>query len=170
MSTLETKTLRTAELRAIARSVLADRATWEPLVRATPEQRHYELLRSDDHVTIWVIAWMEGHDTGYHDHDISAGAVVVAKGSIVDERLRLAGEPSTRVLVAGDVATFEVSEIHRVRHANGEPAVTIHVYSPPLERHGAYVIDSGGALLREPLSADHELRPLPVDGTLIRDH
>jgi hypothetical protein len=38
--------------------------------------------------------------------------------------------------------------------------VTIHAYSPPLWRMGAYVIEPGGALRRESLSYAEELRPL----------
>jgi predicted metal-dependent enzyme (double-stranded beta helix superfamily) len=166
MSTIETTGLTTAELREVARSVLADRAGWEPLVRATPERRHYELLRHDEHVMVWLISWMDGHDTGFHDHDVSAGAVAVAEGSVREERLRVGGAPPSRVYSAGEVLAFEPSDIHRVTHVSGEPAVTIHVYSPPLERTGAYVFDPGGALRREPQTADEELRPLPVYGKL----
>jgi predicted metal-dependent enzyme (double-stranded beta helix superfamily) len=165
MSTIETAGLTTTELRVVARSVLADRARWEPLVRATPERRNYELLRHDEQVTVWLISWMTGHDTGFHDHDISSGAVGVAKGSVREERLRVGAPPEARVFSAGELITFEASDIHRVSHASGEPAVTIHVYSPPLQRSGVYVFDPGGALKRRSVPAEEELRPLPAYGT-----
>ena len=44
-------------------------------------------------------------------------------------------------------------------HAGGEPAVTVHAYSPPLRRLGAYVVEPSGALRREPISAAEELVP-----------
>src|SRR5437667_2518701 len=91
VSTLETTGLTNTELRALARTLLADRDRWEPLVRADPERRHYELLRRDEDVVVWLISWMHGHDTGYHDHDFSAGAVAVAEGSIREDRLRVGG-------------------------------------------------------------------------------
>jgi predicted metal-dependent enzyme (double-stranded beta helix superfamily) len=160
MSTIETTGLSTSELRALANAVLEDRDAWQPHVRAVPERRQYTLLRHDEDVTIWLISWMDGHDTGYHDHDISAGAVAVAQGSVREDRLRVGGAPETRVYAENEVLTFAVSDIHRVRHESGEPAVTIHVYSPPLERSGAYVFDPSGALRRQPLPADQELRPL----------
>jgi predicted metal-dependent enzyme (double-stranded beta helix superfamily) len=165
MSTTETTGLTTTELRALARSVLADGALWKPHVRATPERRHYELLRIDEDVMIWLISWMDGHDTGFHDHDVSAGAVAVAQGSVREERLRVGAAPAARVYGAGEVLSFEGSDIHRVTHMSGEPAVTVHVYSPPLQRTGAYVFDPGGALRRHSQPAEHELRPLPVYGT-----
>ena len=40
------------------------------------------------------------------------------------------------------------------------PAVTIHAYSPPLWRMGAYEILQGGELRRHSLSYAEELRPL----------
>jgi len=40
------------------------------------------------------------------------------------------------------------------------PAVTVHAYSPPLWRMGAYEIEPGGALRRHSISYAEELRPL----------
>ena len=37
--------------------------------------------------------------------------------------------------------------------------MTIHAYSPPLERMGAYAVDENGLLVREPLDYTEELRP-----------
>ena len=45
-------------------------------------------------------------------------------------------------------------------HAGTAPAVTLHAYSPPLWRMGAYEILPGGALQRHSLSYAEELRPL----------
>lgn len=42
--------------------------------------------------------------------------------------------------------------------ARDRPAVTIHAYSPPLTRTGAYRIGPGGELEREALSREEELR------------
>jgi hypothetical protein len=47
-----------------------------------------------------------------------------------------------------------------VSHAGGEPAVTIHAYSPPLWRMGAYEVLASGVLRRWSLSYAEELRPL----------
>jgi hypothetical protein len=49
-----------------------------------------------------------------------------------------------------------------VLHVADVPAVTIHAYSPPLVRTGAYRIGSGGELERELLSTEHELRAEPA--------
>ena len=44
---------------------------------------------SDDHVNAWVICWPRGSDTGFHDHDNSAAAIVVLEGCVIEERLAL---------------------------------------------------------------------------------
>jgi hypothetical protein len=47
-----------------------------------------------------------------------------------------------------------------VSHAGSDPAVTLHVYSPPLLRMGAYAIGEDGVLVRHPISYLEELRPV----------
>ena len=40
------------------------------------------------------------------------------------------------------------------------PAVSIHAYSPPLWRMGAYSVEADGTLRRESISYAEELRPV----------
>jgi predicted metal-dependent enzyme (double-stranded beta helix superfamily) len=139
---------------------LADRPElWIDGVRHNAAQRHYEELICDDHVTAWLICWMDDHDTGFHDHDLSAGAVAVVGGSVCEERLTLVGRHPGRIYGPGDVFHFSAMDIHRVRHAGSAPAVTLHAYSPPLQRMGAYVIGEDGVLARRGMSPAEELRP-----------
>ena len=71
---------------------LADRPElWIDLVKHDASQRVYEELLSDDHLTAWLICWMDDHDTGFHDHDVSAGAVAVVSGAVREERLTIDG-------------------------------------------------------------------------------
>ncbi len=140
---------------------LADRPElWIHFVRHDSTQRLYEELISDDHVTAWLICWMDDHDTGFHDHGRSAGAVAVVSGTVREERLAIDGPPRERTCGVGDTFHFSSGDIHRVRHAGSDPAVTLHVYSPPLERMGAYAVDDDGVLVRHPVSSAEELRPL----------
>jgi predicted metal-dependent enzyme (double-stranded beta helix superfamily) len=152
--------LERAELRHLVAELAADPSPWAHLVRHDPAQRVFECLRLDDEVEVWLICWMPGHDTGFHDHDLSSGAVVVAQGSVVEERLRLGVAPEVRRYHPGDVFDFSPVDIHRVVHAGGTPATTLHAYSPPLRRMGAYLVEPGGTLQRHPLSKNEELRPL----------
>lgn len=141
-------------------SELADRPElWIHLVKHDSTQRVYEELLSDEHVTAWLICWMDEHDTGFHDHDVSAGAVAVVSGAVREERLAIEGPPRQGVFRAGASFHFSAADIHRVSHAGSDPAVTLHVYSPPLLRMGAYVVGEDGVLARHPMSYEEELRP-----------
>ena len=133
---------------------------WRHLVSHRPDARTYEQLHRDDHVAVWLICWMNDHDTGFHDHDLSAGALSVVRGKVREERLVLGGEPASRELSAGQSLAFAASDIHRVSHAGSEPAVTLHAYSPPLWRMGAYEVSPDGTLRRHSMSYAEELRPL----------
>jgi predicted metal-dependent enzyme (double-stranded beta helix superfamily) len=143
---------------------VAELADWPELwihyIKHDSTQRLYEELLTDDHLTAWLICWMDDHDTGFHDHDRSAGAVAVVSGAVREERLAIDGPPRERTCAVGETFHFSPADIHRVSHAGSDPAVTLHVYSPPLERMGAYAINHDGVLVRYPVSSTEELRPL----------
>ena len=134
-------------LERLVRELAASPERWAHFVSHSREQRHYEELHRDD-------------DTGFHDHDLSGGAVAVVAGAVAEDRLALGGSPVTREFVSGQAFHFSAADIHRVRHTGTEPAVTIHAYSPPLWRMGAYEVLPGGELRRHSLSYAEELRPL----------
>jgi quercetin dioxygenase-like cupin family protein len=131
---------------------------WRHHVRHEDSLRVYEQIWADEDVNAWVICWSEDQDTGFHDHDESAAGIVVISGSVREERLRLGATPSERVAAAGEAFTMPPVAIHRVLHHGDGPAITIHAYSPPLARTGAYRVGPGGELEREPLSFEDELR------------
>ena len=151
-----------AALRRLVAGIAADPAVWRPLVDLDIEHRHYEQLWRDDHVDVWVISWMNGHDTGYHDHDLSCGAVAVVEGELVEERLVIGAPPRRRCYRAGERFDFDASHVHRMHQSGGGPAISIHAYSPPLWRMGAYSIETDGTLRRTSISYAEELRPAEV--------
>jgi predicted metal-dependent enzyme (double-stranded beta helix superfamily) len=102
---------------------------------------------------------MNGHDTGFHDHDLSNGAVAIVEGELVEERLAIGGPPRQRRYGAGASFHFDASHVHRMHQAGSGPTVSIHAYSPPLWRMGAYAIEPDGALRRTSISYAEELRP-----------
>jgi len=150
-------------LSRLVTGIAADRAAWSELVNLDIEHRHYAQLCRDDHVDMWVISWMNGHDTGFHDHDLSSGAVAVVEGELVEERLTIGGPPRRRAYGPGTSFEFDASHVHRMHQAGGGPAISIHAYSPPLWRMGAYAIESDGALRRTSISYAEELRPADID-------
>jgi hypothetical protein len=126
----------------------------------TSATRTYRELFCDEHLGAWVIRWGEAADTGFHDHDVSAGAVYVLEGQVREERLALGGKPRVRTFEEGESFAFEASDIHRVSHAGRVPALTVHLYSPPLSQMGAYLIEKTGVLRRMTITHEEELRPL----------
>jgi quercetin dioxygenase-like cupin family protein len=154
--------LSTAALEHLVAALAEQRERWAHLVRHANDARVYEQIWDDDEVNAWVICWSEDQDTGFHDHDESAAAIAVITGRVREERLMLGSEPRVRESAAGEVFSLPPVAIHRVLHAGDGPAVTIHAYSPPLRRTGAYRVGPSGELERQSLPFEEELRAEPV--------
>ncbi len=146
------------ELRDLATDLAASTSLWQDCVRHDPAQRTFHPLLETDHTIAWLICWMPGHDTGFHDHDGCSGAVAVVEGAVREERIRWAHVPAARTVEAGGVFDFGVADIHRVLHTGTAPAVTIHAYSPVPRIMGAYVPGPGGVLQRHVVPEGEELR------------
>jgi predicted metal-dependent enzyme (double-stranded beta helix superfamily) len=159
-STTLQRDLDVGELRDLVGRIAADPGQWRPLVHGDTPERHFEQLWRDDHVDIWVITWASGNDTGFHDHDVSRGAVAVVEGEIIEERLVVGGAPRQLRHRAGETFDFDASHVHRMRHEAATLAVSIHAYSPPLWRMGAYEVAADGTLRRRSISSAEELRPV----------
>ncbi len=148
------------ELITVATQIAARSELWTECVSHDPQQRTYEQLLRDEHLDVWLLCWSRDHDTGFHDHDLSAGAVAAAAGSVREERLvrgRSVDQPIGRIAGAGSSFSFGAADIHRVLHAGEGPAVTIHAYSPPLMRMGSYTVEPTGQLRRHAVSYEEEL-------------
>ncbi|MDX6727927.1 MAG: hypothetical protein QOK49_2732 [Baekduia sp.] len=154
--------LSRAELELAAVDHLHRREEWQEHVVHDPSgARTYHQLALDDHIEAWLICWSDGNDTGFHDHDLSQGAVGVADGHVREETLALGGDPVVREVGPGGVFSFEATDIHRVLHIGAETAVTLHLYSPPLRRMGSYEVLEDGRLARRSIPAGEELAPAP---------
>ena len=134
---------------------------WRPLVRHDPDERTYVHLHRDDDVELYLICWMPGHDTGFHDHDESAAAIAVLDGAVSEERLAFGGpvEADSPQRASGDHRAARPSTASATPARR--PAVTLHAYSPPLDRVGTYEVADDGALLRHPRPASARSRPRP---------
>ncbi|MBY8849440.1 hypothetical protein [Saccharothrix longispora] len=156
-----TGTVPPDELARIAEAVAKCPELWEDDLERTTEQRTYTDVFANEHLGVWAISWMaDGHDTGYHDHDHSNGAVHVARGVIRHEQLRLGEDPTGAAVHAGDGFRFDNTFIHRMRREPGAgPTVTVHAYSPPLSHTGQYAEHEDGLLHRTPTSSQEQLVP-----------
>jgi hypothetical protein len=134
---------------------------WKHLVRHDAESRHFVQLYRDPHLDVWLICWLNAQDTGYHDHDLSAGAVYVCEGTLHEDFFGRDRDgwirEKTKQHRAGTVFDFDSSYIHGVRHSGGPPATSIHAYSPALWRMGHYEPDDAGAVRRVPITYADEL-------------
>lgn len=152
--------LTPTQLLGVAHRLAVQHELWHPHVRHDPLQRTYHEVARTEQFSAWLICWMPGHDTGFHDHDGSGGVGLVLRGQVSEARLSLGGAPVQRTLGRGQHFSFAAHDIHRVLHAGDSPAVTLHVYSPVLRRMGSYEVAPNGTLRRHMLDESEELRPL----------
>jgi hypothetical protein len=160
---LPARNLDRGELQSLVDELAAEPERWRHHISVSADQRHYVSLHRDDYLDIWLLCWKRDDDTGWHDHDISSGAVRVVHGAVRESSPRIGGEPLVRVVPAGSSFSFGPDHIHRLAGEH-DLAVSLHAYSPPLWRLGQYSIDAGGVMHRISVSYADELRPL--DGTL----
>jgi hypothetical protein len=156
--------LSAAELEGVATAIRDRPELWEPLLVVDAHRRRYRLLYEDERTDIWVLCWMPGQSTGFHDHDISDVGIAIARGKIIERQLRLPTGATALELQPGDTRQGPAGYIHSVAHSEGAPAVSIHCYSPPLMKVGQYRVDAEGVLRRD---AEHGRREL-VDETIAR--
>lgn len=158
LANLPGRDLDPAELLELAGSIAADPSRWRQHVAFSDDQRHYVSLYRDTHVDVWVLCWTPQNDTGWHDHDISSGAVAVTQGRLAEHNLSIDGRALQTEIVEGKVYSFGPEHIHRLTGLDAG-SVSIHAYSPPLWRMGQYSI-AGGMLRRKSVSYADELRPI----------
>jgi rhodanese-related sulfurtransferase len=139
---------RTPEELASIVSRFASSDGWLDRVRLRAGDRWYERLYHGPDHDIWVISWMPGQSTGFHDHGESAGAFVVATGILEEHR---PGE-QTRVIPPGQPRAFGSEYAHDVRNASLAPAISIHAYSPPLTDMNEYELEGNQLVPRESAS------------------
>src|ERR1700733_11473732 len=151
---------RTPEELANIVSLFASSDGWMDKVRLRAERRWYERLCHGPDYDIWVLSWLPGQSTGFHDHGASSGAFVVATGILEEHR------PGKRnhVMHPGKPRAFGPDYTHDVRNLSLAPAISIHAYSPPLSEMNEYELDGSQLVPRERSSLQAETLD-PVDRT-----
>ncbi len=147
------------ELRSLASSLALRPALWQHHLAFDDAHRVYVSLYRDAHVDVWLLCWTPENDTGFHDHDISSGAVAVVSGALLEHNLAVDDRPIETLVEGGKVFSFGPDHIHRLTGAVGG-SVSVHAYSPPLWRMGQYSVGADGRLRRQSVSYADELRPL----------
>jgi rhodanese-related sulfurtransferase len=140
-----------ADLAEIVRSLAGRPDDWMNRVQLRCGERWFECIEHGPDHDVWLISWLPGQGTGFHDHGGSSGAFAVVLGTL-EERRAGADPLSVR---GGEVRAFGPEYAHDVRNASAAPAVSIHAYSPPLTRMNKYEL-AGERLV--PLGVEDETR------------
>ena len=102
------------ELTALVDDLAARPEEWRDQVTTAGGTRHFASLHRDEYVDVWLICWSPGNDTGWHDHDLSSGAVRVVRGEITESCPRIGGAHTRAVVPAGQSFSFGPDHIHRL--------------------------------------------------------
>jgi predicted metal-dependent enzyme (double-stranded beta helix superfamily) len=136
------------QLADVVRRLAASPPGWLGRVRLNPEGRWYERIHLGDSYEVWVISWLPGQATGFHDHGGSAGAFAVVWGTLMERRVVGAttmGHVLAKPVGAGESRAFGPRYIHDVRNAAASAvAVSVHAYSPPLPAMTRYDLTPAG--------------------------
>ena len=139
------------QLGDVVRRLAANPAEWLSRVRLNPAGRWYERIHLDDSHEVWVISWLPGQATGFHDHGGSAGAFAVVWGTLTERRVAggvVTGQVLAKPVEAGGSRAFGPRYIHDVRNAAPSAvAVSVHAYSPPLSVTRQYDLTPSGLVI-----------------------
>ena len=81
------------------------------LVISDRRRRRYRLLFEDPRLDVWVLSWMPGQETGFHDHGASNVALTALQGTVLERQMRLGGPSIER-------------ELSRARSSRARPATS----------------------------------------------
>ena len=133
------------ELARLVSAVASQPARWQPTVRFDPARRWFARLELTTDLEVWLLSWLPGQGTGFHDHGAAVGAFTVAQGELT-ERTVPAGRAvaASQVLAAGQARPFGPAHVHDVVNTSAAPAVSVHAYSPPLTAMRRFELTAGG--------------------------
>jgi cysteine dioxygenase len=114
--------------------------------------RHYmrNLVRAGPWYYVLVLCWKNGQRSPIHDHRGSACGVRVLRGTLTETLFEFAPNGLVKAMLSrdvppGSVIASEDTDLHQVSNLQSGSAdlVTLHVYSPPLEKMGTYSLTDG---------------------------
>ena len=122
----------------------ADPQRWRPQLDFDPDRRYVRRLVADEHHEAWLLTWLPGQGTGWHDHGGSGGAFVVLQGVLVEDTAEHGVvRGSEQVHRRGLARAFGADHVHRVTNVGPDPAASLHVYAPRLQVQHDYVSHDG---------------------------
>jgi hypothetical protein len=147
-ATVPGRLLGARQLADVVRRLAASPAEWLTRVRLNPVGRWYERIHLDDSHEIWVISWLPGQATGFHDHGGSAGAFAVVWGTLMERRITggvTTGQVLAKPVGAGGGRGLGARDLPELRPGPAASvAVSVHAYSPPIPQMTRYELTPGG--------------------------
>jgi predicted metal-dependent enzyme (double-stranded beta helix superfamily) len=144
-TTSDQQVLTPQQLAAEVQRLTSAPAEWVARVRLDPEGRWYEQIPINDFCELWLISWLPGQSTGFHDHGGANGAFGVVWGALDEHVVTRGGAEAASPIVPGRVRSFGPHHVHDVRNSSaGSVAVSVHAYSPPLSAMTRYDLTPGG--------------------------
>jgi predicted metal-dependent enzyme (double-stranded beta helix superfamily) len=134
----ESPPLDTRTLAGIASAVASTVPRWREqlAVADDPSERSALRIWATEDYDVWLLGWPPGSSVEPHDHGVSAGAFSVVSGEV--EEIRWNGTVRlNRRVGPGASVTIEPGVIHDVV-GGAVPALSVHVYSPPLTTMNFY--------------------------------
>lgn len=127
--------------------LLLARATqvWEASVAFDPVDRRSVLINTDREGDHWLLTWLPGQATPWHDHGGSAGSFVVVRGRLCEQVARYrtsvdmdsprVAPDSEKTFRAGHQVDFGTRHLHRLVNTGATPAVSLHVNAQRADRY-----------------------------------
>ncbi len=135
----------------IARRLAENTRLWDGVVEFDPAERWYTRIAREHDWEAWLLSWLPGQGTDWHDHGGSAGALLVLRGRLVERTAEVSDHDAPRIdawsreLATDELRAFGGRHLHQVDNESDEPAVSLHVYSPGLHEMNDYVVDPSRA-------------------------
>jgi len=110
--------------------------------------RRYVRLFRTQAVEAWGIAWASSTYLGLHDHGGSTAAYHVVAGTLVEASTSLSTRDPliTRALQTGTRNSLGPDHVHELWNPSPTPALSVHVYSPPLHSMSFYTDEASNYL------------------------
>ena len=118
----------------------ASAVDWKRYAHFDPGVYTRNLVARNEHFEMLVLCWSAGQQSPIHDHSGQHCWMAILDGLVEETQYRLPTQPGA--LIEGASKTFERGQVayihddiglHRVRPAGGANAVSLHLYSRPID-------------------------------------
>lgn len=140
-----------ARLSALLASLTPDWHLIAPFIKFDATQYARHCFFASAQWEALFICWLPGQGTVAHDHGRSWGVSSPIFGTLTETNYRVRGDEApleplvTSHVVPGAVSIETADTVHVVFNASPLPAVSIHLYSPPLRHYNAYDLFTGAS-------------------------